>query len=75
MSRADLADNKYASDDPRLVTINEVAAKGSTPVAINFQQAFNAPDSPWLTLVRGAVFGDAKTIDADNDEITAVLDQ
>ncbi|RXR26970.1 sugar ABC transporter substrate-binding protein [Oerskovia turbata] len=75
VSRADLADNKYAAVDPRLVTINEVAAKGSTPVAINFQQAFNAPDSPWLTLVRGAVFGDAKNIDADNDEITAVLDQ
>ena len=75
VSRADLADNKYAAVDPRLVTINEVAAKGSTPVAINFQQAFNAPDSPWLTLVRGAVFGDAKSIDADNDEITAVLDQ
>ena len=44
--------------DPRLVTINEVAGKGDTPVALNFQQAFNAPNSPWLTLVRNAVLGD-----------------
>src|SRR5690606_26729272 len=57
VSRSDLADNKYAVSDPRLVTINEVAAAGETPVAINFQQAFNATNSPWLTLVRDAVLG------------------
>ena len=55
MSRSDLASNKYSDADPRLVTINEVAGKGDTPVSINFQQAFNAPNSPWLTLVRNAV--------------------
>nr|BFF10128.1 hypothetical protein GCM10025699_14310 [Microbacterium flavescens] len=43
VSRADLADNEYAASDPRLVTINEVASQGDTPVAMNFQQAFNAP--------------------------------
>lgn len=75
VSRSDLADNEYAAKDPRLVTINEVAGKGSTPVALNFQQAYNAPGSPWLTLVRGAVLGDGDSIDADNDEITAVLSQ
>ena len=58
VSRSDLANNEYAAKDPRLVTINEVAAKGDTPVALNFQQAFNAPSSPWLTLVRDAVLGD-----------------
>ena len=75
VSRSDLADNKYAASDPRLVTINEVASQGDTPVAINFQQAFNAPNSPWLTMVRNAVLGDGSSIDADNDEITAVLSQ
>ncbi|KQT02192.1 ABC transporter substrate-binding protein [Cellulomonas sp. Leaf395] len=75
VSRADLADNEYAAKDPRLVTINEVAGQGDTPVALNFQQAFNAPSSPWLTLVRGAVLGDGANVDADNDEITAVLGQ
>lgn len=75
VSRDDLADNEYAAADPRLVTINEVAGMGDTPVALNFQQAFNAPGSPWLTLVRNAVLGDADSVDADNDEITAVLSQ
>jgi multiple sugar transport system substrate-binding protein len=73
VSRADLASNEYSEKDPRLVTINEVAGNGDTPVAINFQQAFNAPNSPWLTLVRNAVLEGSDTVDADNDEITAVL--
>ena len=62
VSRSDLASNKYAAKDPRLVTINEVAGKGETPVALNFQQAFNAPNSPWLTLVRDAVLGDGGNV-------------
>ena len=75
VSRADLASNEYSEKDPRLVTINEVAGNGDTPVAINFQQAFNAPNSPWLTLVRNAVLEGSDTVDADNEEITAVLSQ
>jgi len=75
VSRGDLAENKYTADDPRLVTINKVAGQGRTPVALNFQQAFNAPSSPWLTLVRSAVLGDGTAIKKDNDEITAVLSQ
>ena len=75
VSRADFADNEYAAKDPRLVTINEVAGQGDTPVALNFQQAFNAPGSPWLTLVRNAVLQQTDTVDADNDEITAILQQ
>ncbi|WP_285114121.1 sugar ABC transporter substrate-binding protein [Leifsonia sp. fls2-241-R2A-40a] len=75
VSRSDLANNKYSSQDPRLVTINEVAGKGETPFSLNFQQAFNAPNSPWLTLVRNAVLGDGKSVDADNKEITSVLSQ
>jgi multiple sugar transport system substrate-binding protein len=75
VSRSDLANNEYAAKDPRLVTINEVAGKGETPVADNFQQAFNAPNSPWLSLVRGAVLGDGGKVQSDNDEITSVLGQ
>lgn len=75
VSRGDLAENTYASADPRQVTINQVAADGQTPVALNFQQAFNAPGSPWLTLVRNAVLEGTSTVDADNDEITAILGQ
>jgi multiple sugar transport system substrate-binding protein len=75
VSRSDLSSNKYAVQDPRLVTINEVAVNGETPVAINFQQAFNATNSPWLTLVRDAVLGDGANLASNNDEITAVLSQ
>lgn len=75
VARADLADNEYASQDPRLVTINKVAAQGKTPYSLQFFQAFNAPGSPWLSLVRNEVLGDGGTLEADNDEITAVLDQ
>jgi multiple sugar transport system substrate-binding protein len=75
VSRSDFANNKYASADPRLVTINEVAGKGDTPVAMNFQQAFNAPSSPWLTLVRNQVLTGGGDVQKDNNEITAVLKQ
>jgi multiple sugar transport system substrate-binding protein len=75
VSRSDLSSNQYSDSDPRLVTINEVAGAGDTPVAMNFQQAFNAPNSPWLTLVRNAVLGDGASVDDDNDEITSVLSQ
>jgi multiple sugar transport system substrate-binding protein len=75
VSRSDLASNRYATQDPRLVTINQVASRGVTPVAANFQQAFNATNSPWLTLVRGAVLGDGSAVQRDNDQITAVLGQ
>jgi multiple sugar transport system substrate-binding protein len=75
VSRSDFASNQYSDADPRLVTINEVAGEGDTPVSINFQQAYNAPNSPWLTLVRNAVLEGTDSVDADNDEITAVLSQ
>ncbi|GIJ27378.1 sugar ABC transporter substrate-binding protein [Micromonospora qiuiae] len=75
VSRADLANNRYAAEDPRLVTINEVAGQGDTPVALNFQQAFNAPNSPWLTLVRNQVLNGSGDLQKDNGEISAVLQQ
>lgn len=75
VSRSDLANNEYAAKDPRLVTINEVAGKGDTPVAINFQQAFNAVGSPWVTMIRNQVLNNANTVDKDNDQITSVLSQ
>ena len=75
VSRTDLAGNSYAASDPRLVAINEVAGTGVTPMAKNFQAAFNASDSPWLVLLRNAVFGDGSSVDSDNEEITAILSE
>ncbi|MEU0155430.1 ABC transporter substrate-binding protein [Micromonospora fulviviridis] len=75
VSRGDLASNKYAAQDPRLVTINEVAGKGQTPVAMNFQQGYNAPNSPWLSLVRDAVLGEGSKLQSNNEQVTSVLSQ
>lgn len=75
VSRSDLAENNYAAKDPRLVTINKVAGNGQTPVALNFQQAYNATNSPWLSLVRNYVLSDGGDLAKDNDQITSVLGQ
>jgi multiple sugar transport system substrate-binding protein len=75
-TRTDLASNKYSSADPRIVTINSLAAKGKTPYARNFNASFNDPQSPWLQTVRGALFGDApKALSDGNTAITKSLQQ
>ena len=75
VARTDLADNQYSSADPRLVLFNEIAGKGETPFALNFDSAFNDPQSPWIQLFRAAVFDDADDakIDAAQHGITSVL--
>jgi multiple sugar transport system substrate-binding protein len=74
--RTDLAANKYSSADPRIVTINNLVAKGRTPYARNFNASFNDPQSPWLQTVRGALFGDAaKSLASGNSAITKSLQQ
>lgn len=75
VARGSLSANEYAAKDPRLVTINEVAAVGNTPVAYHFAEAFNAPNSPWVQLVRNSTFEGSGTVDADNEAITKVLSQ
>lgn len=70
-----LLDNEYAAAEPIALAINSVVANGRTPVAASFSEAFNASGSPWVTLVRNAVFEGTDSVDADNDAITSVLDQ
>ena len=54
---------------------NTIAGKGVTPFAVKFNAAFNDPQSPWIVLLRDAVFNnvDSAKIDADNNAITAAL--
>jgi multiple sugar transport system substrate-binding protein len=59
IARTDLAQNKYAVQDPNVVAINSVLGKGKTPYALNFNATYNDPQSPWTTTLRGALFGDA----------------
>lgn len=75
-SRTDLAQNKYTADDPRQAIINQIAgaADSKTPFAPNFQTAFNATGSPWVTLLRDQVYSDKPgDLKAQNDAITAAL--
>jgi multiple sugar transport system substrate-binding protein len=75
IARTDLAENKYAAADPNIVTINKVMAKGETPFALNFNATYNDPQSPWTTLLRGALFGDdpAKALSDGQSAITDSL--
>lgn len=71
--RTDLAVNPHSEDDPRLITINEVAGVGRTPYALRFGETFNDPQGPWLPLVRNYVFGDGTSLEEDNAAINASL--
>jgi multiple sugar transport system substrate-binding protein len=72
--RTDLARNKYSSADPRIVTINNLMAKGRTPYAKNFNATYNDPQSPWIATFRGALFGDARrSLDEGAAALTASL--
>lgn len=55
--RSDLADNKYAQEDPRLGVFNKLAGEGQTPISVNFGKTFNDPNGPWTATVIDAVFG------------------
>ncbi|WP_049562521.1 ABC transporter substrate-binding protein [Nonomuraea sp. SBT364] len=75
LARTDLAENKYSAEDPRVVLINSLVAKGQTPYALRFGQTYNDPQGPWLRLAREAVFGDAAKVGELNAQITKSLQQ
>jgi multiple sugar transport system substrate-binding protein len=77
IARTDLAENKYSSADPRVVTSLKVLAQGKTPYALNFNQTFNDPQGPWLATLRGALFGPDldQALAEGNAKVTASLVQ
>ena len=74
-ARSDLANNKYAQKDPRLVVFNQLVGKGQTPAAVNFGPTYNDPNGPWLEAVRAAIYGgDPKSeLDKHNGAINTTL--
>jgi multiple sugar transport system substrate-binding protein len=56
-SRRDLADNKFAIADPRMVLLNKLLSNGQSPYATRFFQTFNDANGPWILFVREAIFG------------------
>ena len=73
--RTDLADNKYAAEDPRLVLINGLVAKGETPYTLKFGETYNDPTGPWLKIARDAVFGrrHRQALTAGKDALSGAL--
>lgn len=69
-----LADG-YGDADPRTHVANATVAEGRAPVARNFNEAFNAPGSPWQLLIQDAVWGDESVIEEHNEAINAILAQ
>ena len=74
--RSDLANNQYASKDPRLTEFNKLAGLGQTPISVNFGKTFNDPTGPWTSTVTDAVFGSgdvASILSKHNGAITESL--
>lgn len=73
--RSDLAENEYAMEDPRVVTLNQLVGMGDTPKSLNYGQTFNDPNGPALSAFREALFGDdaAAALEAASADITSSL--
>ncbi len=69
-----LADG-YKDADPRTLIANETIQYGRSPVAVNFNEAFNAAGSPWQLLIQSQVFGEGGDLATENAAISAILGQ
>ncbi|MBK8022677.1 MAG: sugar ABC transporter substrate-binding protein [Chloroflexi bacterium] len=54
--RADLIDNEYSQQDPRLITNAEAMNLGKTPYSFVYNQLFNDTNGPWLAMLQTAIF-------------------
>jgi multiple sugar transport system substrate-binding protein len=73
--RVSMTQNQYSQTDPLVNTANGTIKDGRTPVAPYFAEAFNAPDSPFVQMIRAAVFDGEAPSAARNDAITEILAQ
>jgi len=55
-SRTDLTQNKYFAADPRLIKTAEALAIAQTPWTFHFNDMSNDDSSPWIGMVRTAIF-------------------
>lgn len=54
--RADLIENEYSQEDPRLITNAEAMNLGKTPYSFVYNQLFNDANGPWLAMIQTAIF-------------------
>lgn len=75
-SRTDLADNKYAQADPRMVVNNQALANSQTPRTLGYNEIFNDLNGPWLQALQSGIFGDDLdgALQTANDGIQTILD-
>lgn len=72
-SNLKVLESGYTKADPRTQIANKTVRTGQTPIATNFNEAFNASGSPWQLLIQDAVWGDASKVAKDNTAITTAL--
>jgi len=66
----------YADADARTQIGNDTVKDGQTPIAVNFNEAFNAAGSPWQLLVQDQIWGsNPADLSSLNDDITSILAQ
>lgn len=63
----------YEKADERTKIANATIKDGRAPVAVNFNEAFNAAGSNWQLLIQDAVWSDGGQVDSLNEKITATL--
>jgi multiple sugar transport system substrate-binding protein len=56
VARSDLTDNTYAAKDPNVQTHNEAVTVSKTPETLGYNELFNDPNGPWLTMLQTAIF-------------------
>ena len=75
-SRVDLADNKYSSANPNVVTAIQGLATGYTPATKAYGNAINNANGPWLKMVRDYIFnGNANAVSEGQAAIQAAIDE
>lgn len=72
-SNLNVLENGYEGADERTLIANNTIQFGRTPVAVNFNEAFNAPGSNWVLLLQDAIWSDGSQIDSLNDAMTSTL--
>ena len=72
-SSLSVLENGYANADERTKIANATIKDGRAPVAVNFNEAFNAAGSNWQLLIQDAVWADGSQVDSLNEQITATL--
>jgi multiple sugar transport system substrate-binding protein len=75
-SRTDLADNKYAQADPRLVVNNQALIHSQTPRTLGYNEIFNDKNGPWIASIQTGILGGNLDggLQEGNDGIQSILD-